>query len=75
MDHVLEYKATWGPGLADPWVENVTTQEELEVRKRKAMCLSLYNSNKIGPASQSPKGLSEEEPWKDTRLISCEVDL
>lgn len=31
MDHVLEYKATWGPGLADLWDGNVT-KEELEVR-------------------------------------------
>lgn len=32
MDHVLEYKATWGPGLAHLWVGNITIQEELEVR-------------------------------------------
>lgn len=33
MDPVLEYKATWGPGLADLRVGDVTTKEELEVRK------------------------------------------
>lgn len=32
MDHVLEYKATWRPGLADLWVGNITTKAELEVR-------------------------------------------
>lgn len=32
MEHVLEYKVTWGPGLVDLQAGKVTTKE-LEVRK------------------------------------------